>query len=69
MINLELFIIVKPEMLQVLASNLGVTYDNNLLTLFISNLFAYLIIYIFIKCLINSYFILIPKKVRKAGIY
>lgn len=69
MINLELFIIVKPEMLQVLASNLGVTYDNNLLTLFISNLFAYLIIYIFIKCLINSYFILIPKRLRKAGIY
>ena len=69
MINLQLFIIVKPELLQELANNLGVTLDNNLLTLFIANFFAYLIIYVFIKCLINSYFILMPKRVRKAGIY
>ena len=56
-------------MLQELANNLGVTLDNNLLTLFIANFFAYLIIYIFIKCLINSYFMLMPKRMRKAGIY
>lgn len=69
MINLYTFMIIKPELLNILissvGSNLTIESNNYMLTLLVANLVAYIVIYLVYKIAITIYYIFVPKDIRR----
>ena len=69
MIDLYTFLIIKPELLDLLIDKIGssltISSDIYVITLLIANLVAYIVIYLVYKIAMTIYYALVPRDIRR----
>lgn len=73
MIDLYSFLIIQPDLFNILITKIGssltIASDTYTNTLLLANLVAYFVIYFVIKLALTTYFIVLPKNFRKSGLF
>lgn len=65
MIDIKMFILINKETMQNIAQQMNVTIENEYISLLITNMFAYLMIFMCVWVLIYLYSNLLPRNFRR----